>query len=832
MHKLLSLILFVFSLECFSQHLTKPILGAWEFNKVGEQKKYMASVPGTIHGDLLINGLIPDPYYNTNEQQIQWIENEDWEYTNGFSNNIDPNYYNHIELVFGGLDTYAKVYLNGQLILSSNNSFLEYRVDIKPYLKKGGNQLKVIFESAVKKGKELAKQLTYTLPGDEKVFTRKPQYQYGWDWGPRLVTCGITKPVEIHYWNDIDIISIQHQTQSISASEAQVNIITEIKSDTSLSTKAILKLKGTNFDSLDTQYFSANIKKGTHTYTFTCAISSPKLWNCSGLGDANLYYYTLNVLVPGKAQSAYKSSYFGLRTIELIKQNDKDGQSFYFKVNGKPVFIKGANYIPESNFSPNLELSSRQIVEMAKKANMNMLRIWGGGVYANDILLWECSKSGILIWQDFMFACAMYPGDSSFINNVTEEAEYQVQRLRNHPCLALWCGNNEADEGWHNWGWQKQYNYSKTDSAKIWSDYQNLFHTILPDVVKKFDDKTPYVSSSPMIGWGKKESLLRGDSHYWGVWWGMEPFEIYEKKVGRFMSEYGFQGMPSYFTLKHYGDSLDLNSTYIKAHQKHPTGYQTINTYMERDYTVPKDFFKYVYTSQLLQRDGMQIAIEAHRRNKPYCMGTLYWQWNDCWPVTSWSAIDYDYRPKALYYATKKLYSNFCISVAKSKGQYQIYVISDSLKNINASLETKLKDTKGKTLLTKTKSIIIKENSSEILEKFSEEELKPFHKNELYLSCNLIVNDKTITHKNYFFVKPKELKLHKPNINITHTNSVIKITSDVFVKDLYLFNNVEDLHLSDNYFDIEPNETIEIDTKIGVELLKQIQHISLYDINH
>ncbi len=298
------------------------------------------------------------------------------------------------------------------------------------------------------------------------------------------------------------------------------------------------------------------------------------------------------------------------------------------------------------------------------------------------------------------------------------------------------------------------------------------------------------------------------------------------------MSEYGFQGMPNYLTLKHYGDSLDLNSSYIKSHQKHPTGYQTINTYMERDYNLSKDFSKYVYTSQLLQRDGIQIAIESHRRNKPYCMGTLYWQWNDCWPVTSWSAIDYDYRPKALYYATKKLYSNFCISLTKSKGQYQIYVISDSLKNINATIEIKLKDTKGKTLLTKTKSIIVKENSSEILENFSEEELKTFNKNEIYLNCNLIVNGKTIAHKNYFFVKPKELKLHKPNINITLTNSVIKITSDVFVKDLYLYDDLEDLQLSNNYFDVEPNETIEIQTKLGIELSKQIQHISLYDVNH
>jgi beta-mannosidase len=332
-----------------------------------------------------------------------------------------------------------------------------------------------------------------------------------------------------------------------------------------------------------------------------------------------------------------------------------------------------------------------------------------------------------------------------------------------------------------------------------------------------------------MLGWGKKESLQRGDSHYWGVWWGMEPFEIYEKKVGRFMSEYGFQGMPSYYTLKKYGDSLDLNSSYIKAHQKHPTGYQTVNTYMERDYKVPKDFFKYIYTSQLLQRDGMQIAIEAHRRNKPYCMGTLYWQLNDCWPATSWSAIDYEGRPKILYYATKKLYANFCISTNRVRGQYNIYVISDSTKDIDATLEIKLKTTKGQILLNKTKNISVKENSSEIFESFSEEELKLFNKNECYLSCNLIMNEKIIAHKNYFFVKPKDIVLNKPNISITQTGHIMKIKSDVFVKDFYLFYS-DQLIYHDNCFDIEPDKQIEIN--LGVELKEQIQYISLYDINH
>lgn len=826
--------IFLFITHYLISQVSETTLNAsWQFKQKGTDKYYKAIVPGTVHTDLLNNKLIKDPFYSDNEKSVQWIENEDWEYIGTFNCDKATLKNKHIELNFEGLDTYAKVFLNNQLILECDNMFRSWNVDVKKYLKTGQNILRIEFESAVKKGKAEAAKLTYTLPGDEKVFTRKAQYQFGWDWGPRLVTCGIFKPIKLICWDNFKINSVHYEIVSLSDNLAKFNIISEIKSDTIAESEINIVLSASKINaSTKRNTYKTHLKRGLNIDTFLYEIQQPKLWYCNGLGEPNLYDCNVE-LTQNKKYVEHKLFNIGLRKIELIRDKDFFGETFYFKINGLPVFMKGANYIPQDNFvsrTPKNEYYTQTY--MAKRSNLNMLRVWGGGLYADDAFYKYCDLNGILVWQDFMFACAMYPSDGSFFYNIKEEAEYQVQRLRNHPCLALWCGNNEIDEGWHNWGWQKQFNYSKTDSVKIWNDYQKLFHNILPDAVKKLDSKTPYVYSSPMIGWGKKESLLGGDSHYWGVWWGMEPFEVYEKKVGRFMSEYGFQGMPNYLTLKHYGDSLDLNSSYIKSHQKHPTGYQTINTYMERDYNLSKDFSKYVYTSQLLQRDGMQIAIEAHRRNKPYCMGTLYWQWNDCWPVTSWSAIDYDYRPKAIYYATKKLYSNFCISVAKSKGQYQIYVISDSLKNINATIEIKLKDTKGKTLLTKTKSIIVKENSSEILENFSEEELKTFNKNEIYLNCNLIVNGKTIAHKNYFFVKPKELKLHKPNINITLTNSVIKITSDVFVKDLYLYDDLEDLQLSNNYFDVEPNETIEIETKLGIELLKQIQYISLYDINY
>ncbi|MFN3940327.1 MAG: glycoside hydrolase family 2 protein, partial [Chitinophagales bacterium] len=302
-----------------------------------------------------------------------------------------------------------------------------------------------------------------------------------------------------------------------------------------------------------------------------------------------------------------------------------------------------------------------------KNANMNMLRIWGGGIYEKDVFYNLCDSLGILVWQDFMFACAMYPGDSAFLSNVKKEITYQVKRLRNHPSIALWCGNNEIDEAWHNWGWQSQYHYNTTEQKEIWSWYENVFHHLIPEVLSQTDTSRNYWPSSPSIGWGHKESLTSGDVHYWGVWWGNQSFEYYNQKVGRFMSEYGFQGMPSYRSFKNFTPLPELryNSPTLKTHQKHPVGYETIFTYMQREYPVSDNLASSIYLSQLLQARGISIAMEAHRRNRPYCMGSLYWQMNDCWPVTSWSAIDYYGNRKALYYASKKTFAPLALSIVK-----------------------------------------------------------------------------------------------------------------------------------------------------------------------
>jgi len=819
MKKLILLFSFFFFPMVFwgQSHERNLGLEDWKFRKKEDTKWFPAKVPGTVHTDLFQNKMIPDPFFGINEKQLQWIENEDWHYETTFVISKEELKNENCFLQFDGLDTYAEVYLNGAKILSADNMFRIWKVDVSQKLKIGANKLEITFASAVKKGKSEAEKLKYTLPGDEKSFTRKAQYQYGWDWGPRFVTAGIYKKVSLQFWNKAFISTIKcNQT---AAEKGELQFIVEIES----------KLQRNFQLKINEKTETVALKKGLNKIAVDYTISDPKLWWPNGLGEPKLYPFDIKLLEDSTLLSSKKMN-VGLRTIELVQDKDKIGKSFYFRVNGVPVFMKGANYIPPDSFLPRATDSVyKSIVRNAKDSNMNMLRVWGGGVYADDAFYDECDKNGILVWQDFMFACAMYPGDDAFLENVKNEVIDNVNRLQNHPSIALWCGNNEMDEGWHNWGWQKQYKYSVQDSTKIWNDYQKLFHTVIPQTLDSLlsRDKNRYWPSSPSIGWGKKESLLQGDSHYWGVWWGKEPFEMYEKKVGRFMSEYGFQSMPNLETIKKFASNEDLNfkSETIKNHQKHPTGYETISEYMERDYKIPARFDDYIYVSQLLQAGGMKTAIEAHRRSKPYCMGTLFWQLNDCWPVTSWSSVDYFGRWKASQYQVKKSFDTCLVSITEEKNSYKVYIINDDLNQFEAQFDIALLDFDGKKLWSSVITGVIMGNSNKVYSEIPKEKFSKFNLNKAVLSFTISSEIKGVQVVHYF-VKPKDLQLTKPHIQIRKIDELTyEFSSDVLAKNVYL-SAEQETFFSDNYFDLLPNK------KTRIELTKPVQDIkikSLFD---
>ncbi|MDR6157014.1 beta-mannosidase [Chryseobacterium sp. SLBN-27] len=797
----------------------------WKFKNVKENNWFTASVPGTVHLDLMNNKIIPDPYKDENEKKVQWIENENWDYQTSFNISSKDLENQNIELIFNGLDTFSEIYLNGKLIQSTDNMFRKWTIPVRQSLKNGENILQVKFRSAVNVGKELAQKVPFTMPESPRSFVRKAQYQFGWDWGPRLVTAGIWKDVKLNFWNIARLDHIKIEQKILTKQKADLNIHAEI----------FATEEGKYTFSINGKSQNISLKSGLNLISIPYQIQNPKLWQPNGWGNPNLYDIKVSLQKDSK-MIAEKSEKIGLRTVELIQEKDEKGKSFYFKVNGKPMYAKGTNWIPGDSFSTRMTKEKYQhLIKDCKDANMNMIRVWGGGIYEDDEFYKACDENGILVWQDFMFAGSFYPADEKFQKNVELEVKDQIERLQNHPSLALWCGNNEIDEAIVNWGYQKQFKYSKEDSLQVWKDYKKIFHEVIPNSIQKYasSDKQIYWESSPSIGWGHKESLTEGDSHYWGVWWGEQPFEIYNEKVPRFASEYGFQGMPTLETTKSMfsgNPELDLNNGTIKAHEKHSRGWEIIENYMKRDFIVPTDFVKYNYVSQLLQARGMQIAIEAHRRSKPYNMGTLYWQLNDCWPVVSWSSIDYLGNWKALHYQVKRSFENQVILPEEKDENLDFYVINDEFKTFeNVSLEFDILkfngEKKGSGGAAEVRTL--ESNGGLNFDSFLLEEIiGDADRNEIFL--HVIVrdekNEKIIAESNYFFAKPKDLKLPKPNLKIRKISSTeIEISTDVLAKDVYL---IGDTHFSDNFFDLLPGTSRRI--KLS-KPLKKIEVMSLWD---
>ncbi|WP_353145156.1 glycoside hydrolase family 2 protein [Chryseobacterium sp.] len=790
----------------------------WQFKNSKDKSWLSAKVPGTVHLDLMNNKVIPDPFKDENEKKVQWVENEDWDYQTQFTISSKELENKNINLVFNGLDTFSEIYLNGKLLKKTDNMFRRWEVPVKQNLRIGNNIIQVKFKSAVTAGKELAKKVPFTMPESPRSFVRKAQYQFGWDWGPRLVTSGIWKDVKFEFWNNAVLENTKIEQKSLTDKKADLRIHTSIVADQD----------GKYTLTINDKPNEIKLKKGRNKIEIPFVIENPKRWQPNGWGDPYLYDIKISLQQKSKVLSD-EAVKIGLRTIELVQEKDKKGKSFYFKVNGNPLYIKGTNWIPADSFSPRITKEKYQkLIKDSKEANMNMIRIWGGGIYEDEEFYKACDENGILVWQDFMFAGSFYPADEDFLNNVKEEVKDQVERIQNHPSIALWCGNNEIDEAIVNWGYQKQFNYSKSDSLQVWKDYRKLFHEVIPDALKAnlTADKNIYWPSSPSIGWGHKESLTEGDSHYWGVWWGEQPFEIYNDKVGRFMSEYGFQGMPTMEAIKSMFSGtpeFSLQDSTVKAHEKHARGWDIINGYMKRDYHVPADFVKYNYVSQLLQARGMQMAIEAHRRAKPYNMGTLYWQLNDCWPVVSWSSIDYSGNWKAFHYQAKRSFEPTLISVAETDKAYEIYFINDLLNAFGAESGAKLIDFEGNILWKTEAADPLSANSSEKHFEIKKAELGKFDLSKavlkVYFGNNLLQQEKL-----FFFNKPKDLKLSKPDITIRKISPMeFEISTDVLAKDVYL---IGDTHFSDNFFDMLPQTSKII--KLS-KPLEKIEVMSLWD---
>lgn len=785
----------------------------WQFSEVGKDAWAPATVPGCVHTDLLDNKLIEDPFYRDNEQKQQWIGKTDWEYKTTF--NVTPELLKHgqIDLVFEGLDTYAKVFLNDEQLLSADNMFRTWRVDSKRLLKSGANTLRIHFRSPINEILPVMAKMKYELPASndqgEKTspYTRKAPYQYGWDWGPRFVTSGIWRPVYLEIWDQARVDNVHIVPRQITAGAAKLTAEVEVVSSTGGAAIVVV-------DNLNNKNVAAkrevNLTPGVNRVALDFVIPRPALWWPNGLGAQPLYTFKARLLMNGQVVDQ-ASTRTGLRSLELRQQPDAAGKSFAFVVNGVPVFGKGGNWIPADSFPTRITKAKyRQLLESVRDTNMNMLRVWGGGIYERDDFYELCDELGILVWQDFMFACSMYPGDQAFLDNVRNEAIDNVKRLRNHPSIVIWAGNNEVETAWQHWGWKDKL------PASLWDDYLKLFHGVLPEVCSSLDPSRPYWPSSPSSNLEEDpDSQRMGDMHYWQVWHASAPFSEYEKQHPRFMSEYGFQSFPQIETVNTYTVPADhdIQSPVMLAHQRHPRGNQLIREYMLRDYPEPKDFESFLYISQVLQAEGIQVGAEHLRRIMPHNMGSLYWQINDCWPVASWSSIDYTGRWKALQYYSRRFYSPILLSPHEENGNLNFYIVSDRPRATPAQLNVSLLDFQGQTLWSDQKTInIAGVNSKSYLAVPISTLLAGKDRKGVFVSAELLVGGKMLSSHLHFFEPYKSLALQRPQINAdavrTPRGFRVTLSSDKLARAVYLSTANQTGAFTENYFDLLPGKKV------------------------
>ncbi len=813
----------------------------------GIQDWHAAQVPGVVQTDLLQNKLIPDPFYQDNEARLQWISLADWEYQTSFDVDAATLAHEHVDLVFDGLDTFADVYLNDKQVLAADNMFRRWRVDAKSALKVGSNTLRIVLHSPITRMLPYVKSLPFQLaapndvsaPGEPAVspYIRKAPYQFGWDWGPRYVTLGIWQPVHLVTWDAARIENFHIDQQKISADSA--NLAASLSIDSTKTGSVTVTFSHRDLDggaSVNDGSQTFPLDAGSNAISFPFHIAKPKLWYPVGYGAQSRYVFSAVVRV-GKETLAHADVKTGLRSVELRRVDDQWGKSFAFYVNGIAVFAKGADVIPFDSF-PNrvTPAQHRQILQSARDAHMNMVREWGGGYYESDDFYDICDELGILVWQEFAFGGAMVPGTVDWQNNVQQEAVEQIKRLRDHPSIVLWCGNNEVETGWYHWGDRQELRnaISPMQSFRVWQDYIILFADILKSAVNTYAG-VPYWPSSPSANFEEPpDNQHNGDMHYWAVWHQQAPAMDYTRQFPRFMSEFGFQSFPEMRTIRTFAEpsDFDIHSVTMQSHQKNNGGNDRILTYMLREYREPKNFESYVYLSQVQQAEIIKIGAEHLRRQRPRVMGSLYWQLNDCWPVASWASIDYYGRWKALQYYAKKFYDDVIVSPFAHDGKIDVYVVSDKLQPLTGTVHTRLLDFSGKVLAEQTKDVQIAPQSSAITLTLDRKDFLGAANADpakSFLVFDLDVAGKRVSRNLQFFGAMHDLDLPvAPKIDATIAKSAdgagytVTLQSRVLARSAYLCFGDNDAQFSDNYIDLLPGEpvTLSVTSPASLDQLK------------
>lgn len=792
--------------------------GKWTLREAGSETRYEATVPGCNYLDLQNAGVIKDPFLGTNEKESFWVADRDWIYERSFLVSESDLASDRIYLTFGCLDTVCEITLNGQVVGEANNCHIAHRFDVKDILKAGENNLSCLFRSPVKY--VLKKQEVERCPINSNGLTgiahiRKPQCHFGWDWGPNIPVSGIEGDVSLDFVRFAEIKTFKITQDHGDGVRVSVALETAIYGGESLVAEVSLCAPNGAEQVVKRELSASN--------TFVFDVENPELWQPNGATKrTGQPLYTVKIkLLNGDYVICEQNKRIGLRTLALDRSADEFGENFRFIVNGNPIFAKGANWIPPDSYITRVTNGKiDEYIKIAVQSGFNMLRVWGGGFYGSDYFYEACDRFGILVWQDFMFACQAYPFfDNEFTDNVKREIEYNVNRISHHPSLCLWCGNNEIEVMSPAW-------LTKTKYIK-WTE--KFFYEILPAELRKYDGDTPFLTGSP-TGSAYMKNLNSdgcGDTHLWAVWHGLQTLRYYRTRYTRFCSEFGFESLPDFKTVKGYAQDGDfsLSSPVMKAHQKCMSGNDKMKFYIAENFRIPKDIKDFIYLSQVCQSECVGDATEHWRRNKGRCNGSLYWQFNDCWPVCSWAGLDYGLNYKAVQYDAKRFFGAFTLSLVQNKKSVEVYVLSDRIQSSQATVKMRILDFDGKEHYNKSLSCEIEGGQSK---RVAEVPLKGLSKKTLR-GCVFVAElfdgeEKTV--RTLLFDRERNLDLAKAKIDvdvkIEDGYAYYTLRSDKYVRKLALYSLLH-APFDDNYFDLLPGEAVtvrqEVDPSVTAERL-------------
>ncbi|RXZ79532.1 glycoside hydrolase family 2 protein [Paenibacillaceae bacterium] len=788
--------------------------GTWKMKRTDESEWIDGLVPGSVYNDLLQAGKMEDPFFRDNEYDALELSKFDYEYTREF--HVEQNVLDHdvVLLRCEGLDTLCELFLNGTSVLKADNMHRTYEIDIKSLIVPGQNVIHIVFQSATlyaleKEQEQHLSSCADAVPGISHI--RKAHSMFGWDWGPQIPDTGIWRNINIVGY-DIGRIDDVYVTQHHSDNKVNLDIKVDLQNwnDAELNLRAQLV-------SPDGKTYEQEIAVSGLGATLQLEIDDPHIWWPHNYGSHPLYALTVQLLRGGESVDD-RSLNIGLRTMTIRQDKDTWGESFEFEVNGKKIFAMGANYVPEDNVFGRINYErTLKLIKSCVEANYNCIRVWGGGYYLDDYFYDLCDQYGLIVWQDHLYACGNYDFNEAFKESIRLETIDNMKRIRHHASLGLWSGNNELEYAWAYWGWGERY------GEKLQNDYIKQFEEYLPELSKSLDPNTFYWRSSPSSTgyFDDPNNEHIGDMHYWDVWHGRKPITEFRTLYPRFMSEFGLQSFPSLKTVESFTLPEDRNifSYVMESHQKNGTGNEKILYYISEYFKYPKNFDTLLFVSQLIQAEGMRVGIEHWRRNRGRCMGAIYWQLNDIWPVASWSSLDYFGRWKAGHYSAKRFFAPVLASACEEGTAVALHVTNETLNQVEGQLSWRLMNHRSEIIQSGERAVAIDDLSTqEVVSLDFAAELNTKQKlRQSYLEFDFVVDGQSVSGGTVQFVKAKHFDYVNPNITSriseTADSFIVELESQAFAKFVELDLQVADALWSDNIFDLSASSVKTVSVK-------------------